>query len=78
VRARGLVPGSRDLDRRTAPASVQLARALGVEPGDPVHVIERLRTADGIPMSVERSHIPEAVAPGACRRDSHLRDSGVP
>ena len=31
---------------------------------DRVHVIERLRTADGIPMAVERSHIPDAVAPG--------------
>jgi GntR family transcriptional regulator len=64
MRARGLAPGSRDLDRHTAPASAHLARSLGIEPGDPVHVIERLRTADGIPMAVERSHIPEAVAPG--------------
>jgi GntR family transcriptional regulator len=64
MRARGLVPGSRDLDRRTAPASAHLARSLGIAPGDPVHVIERLRTADGIPMAVERSHIPLAVAPG--------------
>ena len=64
MRARGLEPGSRDLDRRTDPASAHLARALQVAPGDPVHVIERLRTADGIPMAVERSHVPEAVAPG--------------
>ena len=64
MRARGLEPGSRDLDRRTDPASAHLARALRIEPGDPVHVIERLRTADGIPMAVERSHIPDAVAPG--------------
>jgi GntR family transcriptional regulator, N-acetylglucosamine utilization regulator len=64
MRARGLEPGSRDLDRRTDAASAHLARALQIAPGDPVHVIERLRTADGIPMAVERSHIPEAVAPG--------------
>jgi GntR family transcriptional regulator len=64
MRARGLEPGSRDLDRRTDSASAHLARALQIAPGDPVHVIERLRTADGIPMAVERSHIPEAVAPG--------------
>ena len=64
MRARGLAPGSRDLDRHTAPASAHLARSLGIEPGDPVHVIERLRTADGIPMAIERSHVPEVVAPG--------------
>jgi len=64
MRARGMEPGSRDLDRRTDPASAHLARALQIAPGDPVHVIERLRTADGIPMAVERSHVPEAVAPG--------------
>ena len=64
MRARGLEPGSRDLDRRTDAASAHLARTLQIEPGDPVHVIERLRTADGIPMAVERSHIPDAVAPG--------------
>jgi GntR family transcriptional regulator len=75
MRARGLVPGSRDLDRRTAPASAHLARALGIEPGDPVHVIERLRTADGIPMAVERSHIPRAVAPALA--DESLADRSL-
>ena len=64
MRARGLQPGSRDLDRRTDGASAHLARMLKIAPGDRVHVIERLRTADGIPMAVERSHVPEAVAPG--------------
>ena len=64
MRARGLEPGSRDLDRRTDRASAHLARMLQIAPGDEVHVIERLRTADGIPMAVERSHIPDAVAPG--------------
>ena len=75
MQARGLVPGSRDLDRRTAPASAHLARALGIEPGDAVHVIERLRTADGLPMAVERSHIPRAVAPGLA--DESLADRSL-
>src|SRR5690242_1291978 len=64
MRARGLEPGARDLDRRTDRASAHLARMLQIAPGDAGHVIERLRTADGIPMAVERSHIPDAVAPG--------------
>lgn len=61
--ARGRQPGARDLGRRTVAASGHLARALNLEPGAEVHYIERLRTADGEPMAVERSHIPAAVAP---------------
>ncbi|WP_344969710.1 GntR family transcriptional regulator [Salinactinospora qingdaonensis] len=63
MRARGFEPGSQDLARRVAPASGHLARVLGVAPGDPIHHLERLRTADGEPMAVERSNIPLALAP---------------
>src|SRR2546429_2089831 len=73
MQARGLVPGSRDLDRRTAPASAHLARTLGIEPGDAVHVIERLRTAAGIPMAVEGAHIPQGVGPGPAGRSLAAR-----
>lgn len=61
--ARGLRPGAVDLDRRTVPADAHLARIFGVEPGTKIHVIERLRTADGEPMAVERSHILASLAP---------------
>ncbi|GLX98474.1 MULTISPECIES: GntR family transcriptional regulator [Herbidospora] len=63
MRARGLEPGSRDLDRRVVRASAHLARELGIAPGDEVHFIERLRTADGEPLAIERAHIPLALAP---------------
>jgi GntR family transcriptional regulator len=63
MHARGLEPGSRDLERRTTPAFGHLVRALELTTGDLVHVIARLRTADGMPMAVERSHIPAEVAP---------------
>ncbi|GII53332.1 GntR family transcriptional regulator [Planotetraspora thailandica] len=63
MRARGMEPGSRDLDRRVVRASAHLARELGIPPGDSVHFIERLRTADGEPLSIERAHIPVALAP---------------
>jgi GntR family transcriptional regulator len=63
MRARGLEPGARDLDRRTIPANIHLARVFGVPPGSGVHVVERLRTADAEPMAVERSHIPSGAAP---------------
>jgi GntR family transcriptional regulator len=62
--ARGQRPGARDLERRIAAAGGQVARALELSPGDPVHVMVRLRTADLVPMAIERSYIPVQVAPG--------------
>ena len=69
MRARGLVPGSRDLDRRTMRASAHLAKELGIQPGEEVHFIERLRTADGEPLSIERAHIPVKLAPDLADHD---------
>ncbi|GAA5044185.1 GntR family transcriptional regulator [Thermocatellispora tengchongensis] len=69
MRARGLTPGSRDLDRRIVRASAHLARELGIQPGDEVHFIERLRTADGEPLCIERAHIPVALAPDLSAHD---------
>src|ERR687896_1112288 len=54
---RGLRPGGIDITRRTVRATALLARKFGTEPGTEIHVIERLRTADGEPMAVERAHI---------------------
>ncbi|WP_030165795.1 GntR family transcriptional regulator [Spirillospora albida] len=61
--SRGLRPGAVVLDRRTMPADAHLARVFGVEPGTALHVIERLRTADGEPMALERAHILASLAP---------------
>jgi GntR family transcriptional regulator len=63
MRARGLTPGSRDLGRHEIEATPALSRELSIEVGSPVFVIERLRTADGVPMALERSHIPSQLAP---------------
>src|ERR687895_1172138 len=60
---RGLHPGARDITRRTVRATALLARKFGTEPGTEIHVIERLRTADGEPMAVERAHILAPLAP---------------
>ncbi|GLU49673.1 GntR family transcriptional regulator [Nocardiopsis ansamitocini] len=64
MRARGFEPGAQDLARRIDPARGHVARMLDISPGSPVHHIERLRTADGEPMAIERSNIPLSVAPG--------------
>jgi GntR family transcriptional regulator len=68
MRARGMEPGARDLGRRSAPAPAAVARELGVEVGAPLYVVERLRTADGVPMAWERSHLPARLVPGLLDR----------
>ncbi|SDH76101.1 GntR family transcriptional regulator [Nonomuraea jiangxiensis] len=69
MRARGMIPGSRDVDRRVVRASAHLAKELGIQPGEEVHFIERLRTADGEPLSIERAHIPVKLAPDLADQD---------
>lgn len=61
--ARGMRPGAIDLDRRTVPADARLARTFEIELGTPIHIVERLRTADGEPMALERAHILASLAP---------------
>jgi len=63
MRKRGLTPGARELSRRTEPAGAHVQAALGLRGEEDVHVIERLRLADGTPMAIERSHVAAALAP---------------
>jgi len=50
IRSMGMEPGSRDVRVDESASSEDDARALGLEPGDPVLSIERVRTADGRPV----------------------------
>ncbi|TDQ51968.1 GntR family transcriptional regulator [Actinorugispora endophytica] len=68
MRSRGFAPGAQDLARRVEAARGHVARMLDIDTGAPVHHIERLRTADGEPMAIERSNIPLSVAPGLAER----------
>lgn len=67
--ARGLTPGARTVSFVTGPPSGLVAEALDLEPGDVVHAVTRLRTADGVPMAVERVHLIAALAPELSRSD---------
>ncbi len=50
------------------PASAMAAQALGLQPGQPVHRAQRIRsTAEG-PMSLITTHVPAALARGITRR----------
>ena len=54
----GLHPTSRLLDKRIVNADEQIARALQIAPGTQVYRIERIRLADGIPMSFDETYLP--------------------
>ncbi|QFY13079.1 UTRA domain-containing protein [Nonomuraea phyllanthi] len=64
MRARGMVPGARSYRGRTRPAPRDVAARLGLAAGDPVHSIERVRTADGVPMALERTNLSAERFPG--------------
>lgn len=58
MRARGMSPGSRVLSQEVAPATDLVASNLEVAPESSVVRIERVRTADGEPMALERAFLP--------------------
>lgn len=57
MRSRGLKPGARVITTETTKASGALAADLEVEPGTDVFTVERLRTADDVPMAFERTSL---------------------
>ena len=57
MQRRGLHPGTEVLASCLEPASEDIAARLDIEPGTELAVLERLRLADGEPMSLERSHL---------------------
>ena len=69
IRARGMEPGAVLLSARTEAAGADIAAALGLPGGAQVHVIERLRTADGRPMAIECARIVAARAPDLLDHD---------
>src|SRR5258708_2580128 len=64
MRARGMSPGSILLRREVCPAPDLVASRLRLPPGSDVVRIERLRTADGTPISLETAYLPASRFPG--------------
>lgn len=62
--SRGLATSARVLAARTRPATLDEAELLAVAPGAPLFELERLRLLDGIPLSLDASRVPLALAPG--------------
>jgi GntR family transcriptional regulator len=59
-----MTPGSVVRSQAVVPASEVVARHLALVPGSPVVHLERVRTADGEPMALERTHLPASRLPG--------------
>jgi GntR family transcriptional regulator len=60
----GLVPTARVLQATVTPASLDHADDLSIAPGTPLFVLERVRLLDGLPIAIDLTHIPVALAPG--------------
>src|SRR5215510_9494521 len=75
MRARGMTPGSVVRSQAVVPASEVVARHLALVPGSPVVHLERVRTADGEPMALERTHLPAHRLPGL--EDADLTDASL-
>ncbi|MGL4237716.1 phosphonate metabolism transcriptional regulator PhnF [Tabrizicola sp.] len=64
VAASGRTPSRRITRAETRPGSPREAEALGLAPGDAVHVIEGISLADGEPLAAFRSVMPAGRFPG--------------
>ncbi|GAA3883265.1 GntR family transcriptional regulator [Saccharothrix violaceirubra] len=64
ARGLGLTPGARVLCARVEPADEPVAGRLGLAPGSPVLLLVRLRTADDVPMALERTCLSVERFPG--------------
>jgi GntR family transcriptional regulator len=69
VERQGLEVGARILEAAECPAPEHVADALGLEPGEPVVRLERVRLGDGLPMTLEDSYVPAARFPGLLDQD---------
>jgi len=73
MRALGMSATSRVLEQDTVPASVEAAAQLGIETGEEVLLLRRLRLADGLPVAVEIAQIPLKRFPGIETMDFNSR-----
>ncbi len=64
MRSQGLEPGQRDESLDLEPATAEVAAALALAPGSPVVRLQRVRTADGGPISLTVSYLPQELFGG--------------
>jgi GntR family transcriptional regulator len=69
ARSRGLRPGATVISSGLRPATIDEADALGLAPGAQLFELERLRSMDDVPIMIDRTRIPAALAPGLDQED---------
>ncbi|GAA2178696.1 GntR family transcriptional regulator [Brooklawnia cerclae] len=69
LEAQGFETTTQLVRAQVVPAGRRVARHLGVDAGTQVTLIERVRSADGNPISLHRSWVPVALAPDLIDRD---------
>jgi GntR family transcriptional regulator len=77
IRAQGMEPGTRDLHVSRETASEHEAERLGISPGEPVVVLERVRSADDRPVVFTRDVFPFTVFSAAGVDPNELRQPGL-
>jgi GntR family transcriptional regulator len=73
MRQHGMIVTTRVIGVQVIEASRQLASDLACLPGEPVVVIERLRTGDGDPMVLDTAHLRADLFPGLAEADLEHR-----
>ena len=73
MRALGISASSKVLEHNVVPASVETAAQLGIEAGEKVFLLRRLRLGDGVPVAIEVTQIPLKRFPGIEKMDFSSR-----
>lgn len=68
MEARGSRPASKLLSFKLVPASEEVAEALLLTPKEKVVRLKRVRTADGLPLGIECTHLPSRLCPDLLQR----------
>ncbi len=63
MKARGLNPSSKLISFAVKPASLYVAKHLGIEIESDIYEIQRIRLADNEPIAIERAYIPVYILP---------------
>ncbi|HEY8458653.1 MAG TPA: GntR family transcriptional regulator [Actinopolymorphaceae bacterium] len=69
ARAQRLTPSSTVLSQQVRPADLDEAQQLGIAPGAQILDLRRLRMLDGLPVALDRSRVPLAIAPTLADQD---------
>lgn len=77
IRAHGMTPGTRAPEVQRTTATAHEAEQLGISEGEPVVVLERVRTADGRPVVFTRDVLPLSLFVGRAVEPEEMQDENL-